>query len=844
MRWEWDLLGFLRRELAPSPARWRATLRTTRRRRRSRSSLIMALDVPEGEFLLVTLFVLTPADAGASLEKARLRAAARSAAARSGCWASSSVADKPWLFVPLQALVIGVAMFLARTTTAPYAFILGAVTFVMVLPLYPTTPAANVEIALWRTGLTTLGVLIATGAQLVLWPDDPEVLLLDDLAGRVRDTQTLLARLRARPGDGSGCRGGRSRVTGVTGQLDLLKNAETRSRWLRQRHTEQIALIATRPAPGDGGATARAPRRRRARSRHGRGRASSALAHACAQVAARSPRAGRWTAPDAAVAGRDRAAGLASDLDLEAAAALEELERALDRAAGTSPRFSPGRHHDRPRTGAGARAGRRAAPAHARVHACANVEAIRFALKVALAATICGILLEATNLPGSPRRSSRARVIAQSFVGAGLRKALLRVTGAARGRRHRAPGDRRAACRHGDPGVLSRGRDRRVRRSPPGWSPAAAASATSGSRWRSCWRSRSSRRGARRPTSRRPADRILGVLLGILVMGVVDVTLWPVFGETALRRTLADALRQMAELHRVAARRRRRRAGASARSASIARSATRSRCTTTSRSSPAAATRATVHGALLRVVSGGVERLFLDLLALGRHRPTAVPPRGGTGARATRRRHHGGHRGASRGASRSEPGDRAGSPPRDSRRLRTVEPLREFAPALRRRARRARRARGRSGRPRARRGCTAQRPRRRHARLPESPTANASAAAELSSSARLSITRHARARQVALGREQVQDVGQAGGVARERGVVGVLARRRAARARSRPAGAPPARRRTTSTPCAASRAASAVSSASASPRRASAARTAFSRAKPSKSVHENSRNPA
>src|SRR5262249_56189157 len=50
------------------------------------------------------------------------------------------------------------------------------------------------------------------------------------------------------------------------------------------------------------------------------------------------------------------------------------------------------------------------------------------------------------------------------------------------------------------------------------------------------------------------ADRILGVLLGIVAMGMVDVTLWPVFGDTALRRMLADALGQMAELHRVAAR--------------------------------------------------------------------------------------------------------------------------------------------------------------------------------------------------------------------------------------------------------------------------------------------------
>src|SRR4029077_6782804 len=151
-----------------------------------------------------------------------------------------------WLFLPIQALVIAVAMFFARTTTAPYAFVLGAVTFVLILPLYPTDPSADLDRLLWRTALTTLGVLMATGAQLLLWPGDPEVLLLDDLAGRVRDTESLLAGLRAvPPGERLAPVQQGVAVTGVSGQLDLLKNAEARSRWLRQRHTEQIALITS-----------------------------------------------------------------------------------------------------------------------------------------------------------------------------------------------------------------------------------------------------------------------------------------------------------------------------------------------------------------------------------------------------------------------------------------------------------------------------------------------------------------------------------------------------------------------------------------------------------------------
>jgi len=119
------------------------------------------------------------------------------------------------------------------------------------------------------------------------------------------------------------------------------------------------------------------------------------------------------------------------------------------------------------------------------------------------------------------------------------------------------------------------------------------------------------------------ADRILGVLLGIVVMGMVDVTLWPVFGDTALRGMLADALRQMAELHRVAAR------GDLAGLRQLALGIYRTLGDALAMHDdlafePAVGHAADVHGALLRLASG-VERLYLDLVTLGRHRPAPVP---------------------------------------------------------------------------------------------------------------------------------------------------------------------------------------------------------------------------
>ena len=119
-------------------------------------------------------------------------------------------------------------------------------------------------------------------------------------------------------------------------------------------------------------------------------------------------------------------------------------------------------------------------------------------------------------------------------------------------------------------------------------------------------------------------DRIAGILLGVLVMGVVDAALWPVFGETALRRALAGVLAQMADMHRAAAR------GDAATRRQLALGIHRALANVVAMQDdlafdPGRGDRATAHAALLRVI-GGVERLFLDLLALGRHRPATPPP--------------------------------------------------------------------------------------------------------------------------------------------------------------------------------------------------------------------------
>ena len=725
MQWEWDLLAFLRRELAPSPARWRATLRTSLAIFIS-LVFIMALHVPEGEFLLVAIFVLAPPDAGASLEMARLRVAGTLFGGAAGLLLLPLVADAPWLFVVLQAGVIAVAMFLTRTTTSPYACILAAVTFVIVLPLAPTDVGGNVEVVLWRTALTALGVAVASGAQLLFWPDDPEALLLDDLSTRVRGTARLLASTHgAEPGRLPLPADDPIIAGGLTHQLDLLHNAETRSRWVRQRHTEQVALLVTVQrlvtaarrlaslAPAQSLPVWTVPRVARIGTR------CDALARA---LAARQP----LEPPAPHVPDATEPPPWRTELDLEVGAAVEEMERALDELPRVTAFLAQGTT-----TTPTAPLPIREPVAESRLWtpACtlANVEAIRFALKVALAAAICGVVLTATHLPGLATALITCVTVAQSFVGASVRKEVLRLAGAVAGgalallilvaiipaQEAFAPYLVVVTAAFGIAAWLTSGSSRIAY---VGFQMAIVLALTLAD-------------SSGPTTVLTPAgDRIAGILLGVLVMGVVDAALWPVFGEAALRRAVAGALAQMADMHRAAAR------GDAATRRQLALGLHRALATVVAMQDdlafdPGRGDRAAVHAALLRVI-GGVERLFLDLLALNRHRPATTP----AGADAVLARVD-----AETADAVARLGERARAragpllpPPGGSRSDPHIRRAGGVRPPLRRGGRRDRgRVRG-SGRP--------GRPGRVCHSAGWSPTANASAAAELSRSARLSIT--------------------------------------------------------------------------------------------------------
>src|SRR5262245_63324276 len=119
----------------------------------------MSAHMPAGEFFIIALFLVSQSDAWASLTKAWLRVCGIVLGGGAALVALVSCADKPWVLFPLQALILAVALFLSRTTTAPYACALFGLVFYIVVPEFISVPAASLERGLWIIFSLAVGAL-------------------------------------------------------------------------------------------------------------------------------------------------------------------------------------------------------------------------------------------------------------------------------------------------------------------------------------------------------------------------------------------------------------------------------------------------------------------------------------------------------------------------------------------------------------------------------------------------------------------------------------------------------------------------------------------------------------
>jgi multidrug resistance protein MdtO len=238
-------LAFLREELAPSPQRWRATGRIVISCTIA-TTLLASLHLPDAAWLIITIFIVSLPNAGATLQKGFHRLAGTMVACAAGVVCVAAFIDLPWLRVPIGGLAAGFAMFLNRTTTAPYAAILGGLTFALFFLDPSLTIEPIVAFGLWRTLLVLTGVGIVLLVDLLLLPTDPERQLLADLERRLAAAHAILARALGDDEPRGAARPDELRalvLSGLAAEIDLLADAEARHRGLRFRHPEQIVLI-------------------------------------------------------------------------------------------------------------------------------------------------------------------------------------------------------------------------------------------------------------------------------------------------------------------------------------------------------------------------------------------------------------------------------------------------------------------------------------------------------------------------------------------------------------------------------------------------------------------------
>src|SRR5499427_8400662 len=414
-------------ELAPTPGRVRATLRIVVASLVA-VTFVMALHIEHGPYAFISIFVVSQPNAGASFRKGVLRLLGTMAGAAVGILGNIVFADLPWLRIALMGPIAAFFIFLSNTTTAPYFGLLGGITTVLVLTAQAPGPEGDVYLGLWRFAMVTFGAAIGTAAQLFLWPDDPEDQLLGELGKRLAVVEGLVEAVR------DGRRPDATRLdalvlTGLSRQVDLLTDAESRSPSLRLRHAEQIALIGgieqlLTAAYGLARAVS-APDTVPSATVRAR---LDAIAVGCARL-----RRALATRQPAEPAGESHTPGFDSNLaapgDAPLLPALIELERVLD----SLPRATGFLDRDRSPASLPAAGALLDAPTSSfftPAFSITNIEAIGFALRSGLAATVA---YQGLAWPGLATAPLTTILVAQSSFGATARKGLLRLVGATLG---------------------------------------------------------------------------------------------------------------------------------------------------------------------------------------------------------------------------------------------------------------------------------------------------------------------------------------------------------------------------------------------------------------------------
>jgi len=532
-----EFVDFLRRELAPTPGRGGATFRLTL------ACVIATIPVlthriPHALIVMIMMYLITQEDTAATLLGSILGVAGVTLGLGAALLAWKVAIDIAWLRIAFFVAFMVVGLFLKRV------LVVGALgsaiglpaALVMVLPdVAPLSPEGLTEFVLWIWLCVALGLAVNLGVLLLLAPGDPLTLLRRELDTRLRVVEHVVRGLGGGSAPSVSSPSLESLATaGMARPLALLKTASLTNSRARERHEALAATITLvdRLVTDAGALRTLLSSAPAASLRELLSRVADHCAHARQVLAAP-----RWPEPVESAA-RSGSVGpeVAGPLP-----PLADMARAFEQLAVVAGMESPGRK------------GKEARPRQVLPDATTNPEYVQFAVKGALAGLICYILFVGFDYPGIYTSVITCFVVSLSTIGSSNQKGLLRFGGAAVG------------------GVM--GLFALVYAFPNidgvGGFWLVFASGTAVAAWINFGSPRVSYGGYQSGLAFYKAtlqhlgasvsatvvrDRLIGVAFGLIVFGIVEHLLWPVRAADRMHARLADALRSLAGLARVASR--------------------------------------------------------------------------------------------------------------------------------------------------------------------------------------------------------------------------------------------------------------------------------------------------
>src|SRR5499427_3212557 len=541
----WPITGlwdFLRRELAFTPERWHATLRLTLACTAATIPIMMfKLHLPL--LAMILMYLITKEETTATLVGTLAGIIGVTISLGLALLVYLVALDITWLRVCLIPVFVGGGLFLNRILVlGPLGTAIGLpAALAMIVPDVLPIPGILDRFLIWLWWSIVLGLGINLGVQLLLNPGNALDMLVQALSTRLQAVEASIARRLAVANDvgraGAAPAVSALALSGVASQLALLKMVQLRWASLRPYRLELHALImcvdqlvtAAAALEAVGPVSLSAPVRWRLQR----------VAQACAQV---RHAIGHHHGPDAFVTPQDTSATTEDTIVLPL---LAEMERVL----ATIPLAWPGR----PSGSATGRPPVEAAPPRRLLvpDAFANPAYVRFAIKGALAATLCYVLITAADVNNELYTAViTCMVCSLSTIGASTQKGLLRFVGAVLGGTMGV-----VTCLYIFPHLDSLGGF---------WIPFSAGTAVAayvnfGSpRLSYCGYQiglafyKVVLQGYGPVTELRVArNRLVGIALGLVVFGVIDTYLWPVRAGATLLPSLVTTLRLLARLARL-----------------------------------------------------------------------------------------------------------------------------------------------------------------------------------------------------------------------------------------------------------------------------------------------------